>query len=195
MPDLSRKDVLRAGLLAGGGAAAGAALLAGLPQGAASKPSKKQDAEILNAVLVLEALQVAFYADALERASLTGELREFAEEVGGQEREHEELVRQALGAAAKDPPEFDFGDATASAKAFRQAAIELEDLVVQAYNAQAPNLTKGTLAAAATIVSVEARHAAWIRDLSGKNPAPFASEPQKSPKAINQALNDTGFIK
>ena len=67
MPDLSRKDVLRAGLLAGGGAAAGAALLAGLPQGAASKPSKKQDAEILNAVLVLEALQVAFYADALER--------------------------------------------------------------------------------------------------------------------------------
>ena len=68
MPDLSRKDVLRAGLLAGGGAAAGAALLAGLPQKAASKPSKKQDAEILNAVLVLEALQVAFYADALERA-------------------------------------------------------------------------------------------------------------------------------
>ena len=44
-------------------------------------------------------------------------------------------------------------------------------------------------------MSVEARHAAWIRDLSGKNPAPFASEPQKSPKAINQALNDTGFIK
>ena len=104
-------------------------------------------------------------------------------------------MRQALGAAAKDLPEFDFGDATASATAFRQAAIELEDLVVQAYNAQAPNLTKGTLAAAATIVSVEARHAAWIRDLSGKNPAPFASEPQKSPKAINQALNDTGFIK
>jgi rubrerythrin len=193
--ELSRKDVLRAGLLAGCGTAAGAALLAGLPQGATSKPSKKQDAEILNAALVLEALQGAFYADALERASLTGELREFAEEVGGQEREHEELLRQALGSAADDVPDFDFGDTTASAKAFRQAAIELEDLVVQAYNAQAPNLTKEALAAAATIVSVEARHAAWIRDLAGKNPAPFASEPQKSPKAINQALNDTGFIK
>ena len=72
-------------MLAGGGAAAGAALLAGLPQGAGRAVKKR--APSLNAVLVLEALQVAFYADALERASLTGELREFAEEVGGQERE------------------------------------------------------------------------------------------------------------
>jgi hypothetical protein len=32
------------------------------------------------------------------------------------------------------------------------------------------------LRAAARIVSVESRHAAWIRDLRGMNPAPDASE-------------------
>ena len=55
--------------------------------------------------------------------------------------------------------------------------LKLEDLGVAAYTAQAPNLTKGTLKAAARIVSVESRHAAWIRDLRGINPAPDAAEP------------------
>ena len=36
------------------------------------------------------------------------------------------------------------------------------------------NLTPTTLAAAARIVSVEARHAAWARALAGKDPAPVA---------------------
>ena len=38
------------------------------------------------------------------------------------------------------------------------------------YNGQAVNLTPKTLAAAARIVSVEARHAAWARALAGKDP-------------------------
>ncbi len=170
-------------------------LLAGLPQDAGSKPSKKQDAEILNFVLVLEALQAAFYDDALNRGSLSGELLEFAQEVGAQEHEHGDFVRQALGSAAREAPKFEFGEATASPRAFGKTALELEDLGVAAYNAQAPNLTPGALAAAARIVSVEARHAAWIRDLLGDNPAPFASEPRKSAKAITAALNRTGFVK
>ena len=45
----------------------------------------------------------------------------------------------------------------------------LEDTAVAAYNGQAANHeTKPTLKAAATIVSVEARHAAWIRDIVGE---------------------------
>ena len=197
MPErlLSRSDALRAGALAGGGALASGMLLAGLPQGAASQPSKQQDAEILNFVLVLEELQAAFYEDAVGRGSLSGELLEFAEEVSGQEREHVDFVRSALGSAVRDAPAFDFGDATASARSFGRAALELEDLGVTAYNAGAPSLTSEALGAAARIVSVEARHAAWIRDLLGENPAPFASEPRKSVKAVTAALNRTGFIK
>lgn len=197
MPErlLSRSDALRAGALAGGGAVAGGLLLAGVPQRAASKPSKEQDAEILNLVLVLEELQAAFYEDAVGRGSLSGELLEFAEEVGSQEREHVDFVRGALGSAAREAPAFDFGDATTSAGRFGRTALQLEDLGVTAYNAGAPNLTSEALGAAARIVSVEARHAAWIRDLLGKNPAPFASEPRRSVKAVTAALNRTGFIK
>ena len=52
----------------------------------------------------------------------------------------------------------------------------LEDTAVAAYNGQAVNLTKPVLKAAATIVSVEARHAAWIRDIVGQPAAPQATD-------------------
>ena len=85
-------------MLAGAGVAAGAALLGGLADGAASQPSRKQDVEILNFGLLLEELQAAFYADALQRGSLKGELRQFAEHVGAQEEEkHAELRPQGAG--------------------------------------------------------------------------------------------------
>ncbi len=191
---LSRADVLTTAMLAGAGVAAGGALLGGLADGAASQPSRKQDREILNFALLLEELQAAFYADALQRGSLTGELRQFAEQVGAQEEEHADLVRQALGDDVRELPAFDFGDATGDAKTFGRTARELEDLGVAAYNTQAPNLTKDALGAAARIVSVEARHAAWIRDLLGENPAPFASEPRASAEEVTKALNRTGFL-
>ena len=61
---------------------------------------------------------------------------------------------------------------------FEPTALKLEDLGVAAYNAQAPNLTKAALAAAARIVSVEARHAAWIRDVRGHD-ARAATRPSR----------------
>ena len=192
---LSRGELLRAALLAGGGVVTGGVLLGGVPEAADSKASPEQDAEILNFVLTLERLQGAFYAQALSQAKLTGELKEFAEVVGGHEREHTAFVEKALGNAAKPAPRFDFKDATRDARAFTEAAVKLEDLGVAAYNAQAPNLTNGTLRAAATIVSVEARHAAWIRDLAGQNPAPEASEPSATAASVTDQLNRTGYVK
>jgi len=192
---LSRGELLRAALLAGGGVVTGGVLLGGVPEAADSKASPEQDAEILNFVLTLERLQGAFYAQALSQAKLTGELKEFAEVVGGHEREHTAFVEKALGNAAKPAPRFDFKDATRDARAFTEAALKLEDLGVAAYNAQAPNLTNGTLRAAATIVSVEARHAAWIRDLAGQNPAPEASEPSATAASVTDQLNRTGYVK
>ena len=191
---LSRADVLTTAMLAGAGVAAGGALLGGLADGAASQPSRKQDVEILNFALLLEELQAAFYADALQRGSLKGELQQFAEQVGAQEEEHADLVRKALGDDARRPPAFDFADATGDPNTFARTARELEDLGVAAYNTQAPNLTKEALGAAARIVSVEARHAAWIRNLLGDNPAPFASEPRASAAEVTKALNATGFL-
>ena len=191
---LTRAGFLEGVALAGGGVVVGGVLLGGLPDFAASKPSAKQDAEILNFALTMEYVQSGFYKEALKRGTLEGELREYAQTVGGQEDEHVAFIKKALGKAAGKKPKLDFGDDTGSPEAFSQAALKLEDLGVAAYNAQAPNLTKGTLAAAGQIVSVEARHAAWIRAIAGENPAPEASEPTASAKRVVSTLNGSGYL-
>jgi len=55
-------------------------------------------------------------------------------------------------------------------------------------------LTKATLGAAAMIVSVEARHAAWIRDIIRKLPAPDAFDPPMTKAQVLAAVKATGFI-
>jgi Ferritin-like domain len=165
---LSRRGVIAAGFALLGGALTGRLLRGG---SALAAPSKAQDAVILGLVQQLEQTQVAFYERALQQAGLRGDLREFAQTVLGHERAHLAAIGRALG---KTPatPRFEFGSRTTSNKAFVATAIELEDLAVATYNGQAANLTKPTLAAAAEIVSVEARHAAWIRALEGEVAAP-----------------------
>jgi rubrerythrin len=149
-----------------------------------ASPSQAQDIRILQLVLQLEYTQVAFYEQALRDAGLTGDLRRFAEAVLAHERQHLAAIRKALGAQAGSKPTFAFGARTKSRAAFVNAAIELEDIAVAAYNGQATNLTKGTLAAAAEIVSVEARHAAWARAIAGEVAAP---KPVDRPMTAEQA--------
>ena len=66
---LTRAKVIRGGVaLAAGGAA-----LAAWPRDTHSARSAKQDAAILKFALVVEDLQAAFYADALDKGALKGE--------------------------------------------------------------------------------------------------------------------------
>jgi hypothetical protein len=60
-------------------------------------------------------------------------------------------------------------------KSFLKLAQTLEDTGVSAYNGAGPSITsKEVLAAAGSIVQIEARHAAVIRQLRGNVPAPDA---------------------
>jgi Ferritin-like domain len=190
----TRAGFFEAALLAGGGVAVGGVLIGGLPDLAASKPSAKQDAEILNFALLMEYIQAGLYEAALDGNTLSGEMREFAETVGGQEREHIDFIKGVLGKGARKEPELDFGEDISTPERFANSAFKLEDLGVAAYNTQAPNLTKGALAEAAKIVSVEARHAAWIRAIVGENPAPDASEPPASAKRVISTLDGSGYV-
>ena len=100
----------------------------------------------------------------LRRAGLEGELREFAKIVGGDERTHVAYLRKALGAKARKPPKLDFGDDTWICGAdHRRRAQARGPRRSWATTRQAPASDTGALAAAARIVSVEARNAAWIR--------------------------------
>ena len=71
-------------------------------------------------------------------------------------------------------------------------AVVLEDVGVALYNGQAGNLTAGALAAAAEIVSVEARHAAWARDLAGELPAPVATDVAADAAQVKARLTQAG---
>lgn len=164
----SRAGLFAAVLGAVGGSAIGVSELAG------ASGSPAQDQQILSFGLLIERLQAAFYAEALRSGRLSGEPRQFAETVGAQEQAHVKYLAAALGSSAPKSPEFRFGDATSNQAKFIATAITLEQTGLAVYNGQAVNLTPSTLAAAARLVSVEARHAGWARALGNEEPAPVA---------------------
>ena len=185
----SRSDLLRKAVLGG------SALLAASAAPAAAAPSSRNDIAILNYALSLEYLQAAFYTEALDLGSLRGALEEQARIVGAHERGHVVALRKTLGRAAIRRPRFNFRGSTESPEAFRKTAVAFEDLAVAAYKGQAPNIqSKAYLAAAISIHSVEARHAAWIRRLAGALPAATPFDEPLSDTKVRGIVASTRFI-
>jgi rubrerythrin len=191
----SRERFVRSAAVAGASLATGAGLLGLRPARASAGPSPAGDVRVLNFILLLEYVQAAFYREASAHSSLGSDLVEYVKTVGGHEDEHVAALRKALGAKARKPPRTRFGRATSDRQKFLAAAIELEDLGVAAYNGQATNLTPATLVPAAEIVSVEARHAAWIRAIAGKLPATGPTDQPLTSRAVLGRLAGTGFVK
>ena len=162
---------------------------------ASSASPTERDAETLAYLLELEDLQAAFYADALDRDALTGEAQEYAEVVGGHERDHVEYLRSALGGSAAPVTLFDFGQTTGERGSFLRTAVMIEETGLAAYTGAAVNLSAGALGDAARLVSVEARHTAWARDLLGRNPAPDASDKPATEAETRAAVRRTGFAR
>jgi hypothetical protein len=190
----SRRAFLRRGGIAAGGAVAAGAMLPGLTSGAMAA-TPKGDVAIANFALTLEYLESAFYASALKHAGLTGEHKRLATTVHAHEAAHVAALKRMLGSAAVKRPSFDFGSAVQSQSAFTATAITLEDTGVQAYQGQAPFIkSQAVFKAAISIHPVEARHAAWIRQIAHQNPAPFAFNPALSKSQVLSAVTATGFI-
>ena len=184
------------------GAAAGSgAFLGALPAvaGAATIPSS--DVAILNFALTLEYLEAAFYAEAISNGKVfDGETQNFARIVAAHEAAHVTFLKGALGSKAVAKPTFDFKDTTSDQTKFEATSTVLEDTGVQAYLGQVGNIkNKKILAAAGSILPVEARHAAWIRDIrlmktEGTIPAPSAFQGAKTKAQVLAAVRSTGFI-
>jgi Ferritin-like domain len=192
----TRAGLLRAALGGGAVVAGGAAIGARPGRGTSfAAPSTDTDAEILGLFLLLERLQEDFYRGAVDAGRLDGDLRAFAETVLGQEQEHAAFLVKRLGKRSGDRPRSDFGDALRSRESFRSAAIDLEEAAVAAYVGQGANLTAGVIAPVAALVSVEARQAAWIRDLAGKNAAPNVADPARKPAQVLSDLRDKGWLR
>jgi uncharacterized protein YjbI with pentapeptide repeats len=195
MTRTTRAEALRAAGL--GGAAIGAGALLGAwvePQASAGRRSGAQDARIWSALLLFEEAQAALYDAALRSRALGGELQQYARVVSPQEHAHVALVRRRLGAKAQPAPRFDYREATSTDARFQQAAIDLEEAGLAASIAQGANLTRAAVVDAARVVAVDARHAAWIRDLAGAEPAPRPADLGRSPEELIARLRTKGLL-
>jgi hypothetical protein len=182
---------------AAGGAAVGAgALLGGWiePSASSGRPSAQQDARIWRFLLLLEEAQAALYDTALRSRGLSDQLAAYARVVAPHEHDHVALIRRRLGSQARPAPAFDYGQATADDARFQQAAIDLEEAAIAAYIAEGANLTAPAVTDAARIVAVDARHAAWIRDIARAEPAPRAADPGRSPEDVVAELRKKGLL-
>jgi rubrerythrin len=176
--------------------AGAAAILLGRASGAAAAGGlSASDIDILNYALVLEYLQAAFYTEAERNGALKGKAAQAATVVGATERAHVKAFRKLLGSQGVKQPLFDFQGTTGQQQAFLKTAVALEDLAVAAYKGQAPKLqSNAVLAAAIGIHSVEARHAAWMRELFGITPAVHAFDQPASRAQVTRLVASTKFI-
>jgi hypothetical protein len=189
----TRAQFLTKAGFAGGGLLGGGALLALMADGAEAQT--RSDVRILNFALTLEYLEAAFYTEAERMGVLRGELALFARVVGAHERAHVRALKEVLGRQAVKRPRFNFRGTTESRRLFAATAQVLEDTGVAAYKGQAPRIDDATiLGAALAIHSVEARHAAWIRDINGAAPAPRAFDRPKSMRRVLSEVASTNFI-
>jgi hypothetical protein len=132
------------------------------------------DIDILNFALTLEMLETDFYKHKALTVGLSGDAKTFAASFAEEEQQHVDALTEAIKAAGGTPashPTFVFP--VTNETSFLSLAYTLENTGVSAYNGAGPSLVnKAYLAAAGSIVQVEARHAATIGVLTGKAVTP-----------------------
>ncbi|MCX2492299.1 ferritin-like domain-containing protein [Pedobacter sp. PF22-3] len=128
----------------------------------------KTDVGVLNYAYALEQLEAAFYIKVASAppAAFTAAQKAYFQDVQFHEIAHREFFKKALSTAAIGSLEVDFSSIDfTSASGVLAAAQSFEDLGVAAYNGAGVRITTTDyLVLAGKIVSVEARHAAWVRD-------------------------------
>lgn len=153
------------------------------------------DVAILNYALGLEYLQASFYTEAERSGALSGRTATAARVIGAVERAHVAAFRKLLGPKAIKRPLFDFQGTTEQQHAFLKTAVAFEDLAVAAYKGQAPKLqSDAVLTAAVGIHTVEARHAAWMRQLFGITPSLHSFDRPESRPRIERIVASTHFV-
>jgi rubrerythrin len=192
---LSRGAFLARGALATGALLGGAAV--GPFVGRALAQEDDGDAGVLNFALTLEYLEATFYGRAIAKGrNLSSATRRLVREIHDNEVAHVDALRSTikqLGGTAVDAPKVGFGDVFTSERTFLKLAQTLEDTGVSAYNGAAPQIRSAdVLAAAGSIVQVEARHAALIRLMRDETPAPAAFDPALDKQNVLEAV--TPFI-
>lgn len=164
----------------------------------AERRSLEQDISILNFALTLEYLEQDFYRQAVRFGKLNRTLTNFARVVAAHETSHVKALDgtiRKLGGTPVARPRFNFRGTNRSNGTFMATAQALEETGVAAYLGQVKRFeNRDLLQAAAQIVTVEARHAAWMRQLRGFLPAPFDFDKVRNMDNTLRVVGNTNFI-
>ena len=186
--DISRSDVLLKGALAAG-AVYGTLMVAPFVRSAFAAAGTS-DVDILNFALTLEYLESTFYEEAKKRVKASGELKKLLPLLASDEKQHVEALEgtiKELGGKPVSKPKFNFE--YNGTDEFLKLAETFENTGVSAYNGAGPAIkSKAVLAAAGSIVQVEARHAAAIALQNGMEPAPSAFDAPLEEKQVLKAV-------
>ncbi len=194
---MSRRNVLKYGVAAVGASMIGAEAFLGfrptLAQGAS-------DIDALNYALTLEHLEYAFYRDGLNKLSsfnaISGDriARGYFEAIRDHEKTHVDTLTSVIQKLGGTPVgELKYSFPYTNANSFLKVAALLENTGVSAYTGAVTAIKDpGLLTAAATIATVEARHASFLNFITGASPFPAAFDTPKSQSEILAAAG--GFI-
>jgi rubrerythrin len=141
---------------------------------AEQKKADSGDLEIVNYALTLEYLEADFYAKVIESGEVTDKkIAELAKSIGENEQAHVAVLKstvEKMGGTPAAKPTTKFDDVIAGGpEKILSTAATVENLGAAAYLGQAGLIkSKEVLAAALSIHSVEARHAAALNTLAGE---------------------------
>jgi hypothetical protein len=154
------------------------------------------DTGVLNYAYALEQLEAAFYTQVVASfyAGAPANEQSILTDIKNHEVIHRDYLKGALGSAAIANLTVDFTSVNfADRSSVLGAAKTFEDLGVAAYNGAGKLLTSPDfLLVAGKIVSVEARHAAAIRDLL--QPNSFAASDVVDGNGLDQAKEPTEVL-
>lgn len=140
----------------------------------------KGDTGVLNYAYALEQLEAAFYTQVIATpySGITSAERAILTDIRDHEIAHRDFFKTALGKKAIPGLQVNFTAINFNSReSVLGTAKTFEDLGVSAYNGAGQLLKKGDfLLLAGKIVSVEARHAAIIRDLISPVSSSFAGD-------------------
>jgi Ferritin-like domain len=156
------------------------------------------DVDILNFGLRFERLQATFYTQADELGTIhkmPAAKQRWAEVLGAHERAHVRILKKILGDKAGKRPFFDFHGVTETEDGFTRTAVAMEDLTVALLAGVTPRVHDRSLTAALFgLLTTEARHAAWARNIVGTTPVGRSVDRARTLDSVRGTVSRTHFI-